>query len=211
MRVHAILLLNVNAVDWPTSDQDQLQKTRDQLQNAKDDCIKDLENAKKTRRKARPQDIDRWKELAEAPLVFLQSVFTGAKFATQLSKILQNSSNADCISIYDARTSLVALATGGEMGKNVLQVMGKEHWVMWAPTHNEALQRLLNTFTDYCKEKGTGPTITLIIPFHKPMAGDTFEEISDTWSQACLQKKLLQKNGTRSSNNSSSSQIQWAW
>ena len=180
MQLHDIFVVNIRTEQWPNSDGEHLKKCIATIQSAKAECIEDLGNAKKSMKKARPQDIERWKELAEKPLEFIRNTFSGARLATQFSKVLEQSTNTTAVVQPGvARAKLIGLSTGGEQAKTALESLGTQHWLTWAPEHKDALLRLLNSLEEYIKVHATGPTITLLVPFLRPPACDTYREIAD--------------------------------
>ena len=184
------LMQGVDTGRWSMDDISKIDRAIGIIQKAKAECIEDLSNVRKTRKKARPQDVERWKELGDGPLTFLKSAFPDAMIALQLSKVLSiGPADQSMIPSEVARGTLMALSTGGAQAKDALARIGNQHWLTWAPEHNEALQRCLNAFVDYVKANGTGPTITLAVPFTKPPVGESFSAIIDVWTHKILQDK----------------------
>ena len=186
------LMQGIETEQWSMEDKASLAKAISIIATARAECLEDLSSTRKARKKARPQDLERWKEIGAGPLKFLRELFPGAKIATQLSKVLNSDPDLTAqttIPAEEARRTLTALSTGGEQAKDALSRLGNQHWITWAPEHNEALQRCLHGYVDYVKANGTGPTITLVTPFVKPPVGESFGEITDVWTHKILQSK----------------------
>ena len=104
-----------------------------------------------------------------------------------------------------ARKFHEVLAKGAPTGVDFLSQLEGSHFVLWAPSDQQVLQRCIGTFQKFAVQATDLVRITLVLPFTSPPSADSFEDITDLyhhpllgdkWSQVICDRTILRQPGS---------------
>ena len=195
----AVLLASASQQpSWSQSDRDAAEQFQQEVEAARKDCIDQLGDVLKSRRKVKGWQLPRWQEPS---LDLLQYMVEQVQAAGDAWRIALHMSNLQGISFEnspqtlppaEARLVLGGLCKGPSTGVQVLSRFDAGGVVTWAPQESDALHRLVAAYKEYATSASStaGCQLVLLIPHDPYPECSSPSQILDLWWHPILGDKF---------------------
>ncbi|CAK0825379.1 unnamed protein product, partial [Prorocentrum cordatum] len=189
-RTATILCSLGQAADWDPAGRASAEAAAAHFATAGARCAEQLDEVLRERRRLRPSELPRWKELGASALQAVRAIPTcaDATLATQWSQLLSNTTTDHSV-ILEQHRELATLLEKGDT--RALEKMGGQQILAWAPVDTNALQRILAGLLRQPDPALRPQRLSLLVPIPHFPGVDSPAKLFDLWWHPLLGEKPL--------------------